>query len=144
MDTCARSRDLVVAEARSWIGTRYAHRGRAKGPQGGVDCAQSIYLIYRNCGLCDEMPLTEYTPDYMCHRNVEIYLTNVTAHCREVTQPQPGDIALFKIGRIFAHGGVVTKWPYIIHASRDAKCVLEESAYTGRLCKAQVKFFSRW
>ena len=137
-------RDKVIEEARTWIGTKYAHRGRSKGKDGGVDCAQSIYLIFRECGLCEEMALTEYTPDFFCHRGVERYMETVLQHCREVKEPHPGDIALFKIGRIFAHGGIVTKWPFIIHASRQAGNVLEERATTGWLAGRQVKFFSRW
>lgn len=137
-------RQQVVAEARSWIGSRYAHRGRAKGKDGGVDCAQFVYLVFLNCGLCPEMPLTDYTPDFFLHRGMERYMDTVLAHTHEVPAPSPGDIALFKIGRIFAHGGIVTAWPSIIHAARDAKRVLEERADTGRLQGRAVKFFSRW
>ena len=137
-------RAAIVAEARSWIGTKYAHRGRAKGRDGGIDCAQSIYMIYRACNLCPEMPLTEYTPDFFMHRGVEQYMQTVLGYCREVTEPQPGDIALFKIGRIFAHGGIVTQWPDIIHADRKARLVLEDRADQSWLRGRQVKFFSRW
>ena len=137
-------RHIVVTEARSWIGTRYVHRGRMKGPQGGVDCAQLVYLTFFNCNLSPEMPLTAYTPDFFCHRGVEQYMDTVLAHCRVVENPKSGDIALFKIGRIFAHGGIVTEWPTIIHADRVAKIVLEENINSGRLAGKPVKFFTRW
>jgi len=137
-------RQAVVAEAKSWVGTKYAHRGRAKGKAGGVDCAQLVYLVFRGCGLSPEMPITEYTPDFFLHRGVERYMETVLRHTHEVRGPGPGDIALFKVGRVFAHGGVVTQWPLIVHASREAKMVLEERADTGRLSGYAVKFFSRW
>ncbi len=140
----AAEREQVVAVARFWIGTKYAHRGRAKGPNGGVDCAQVIALVFAECNLCQLLPLTEYTPDFFLHRGVERYMQTVLTHCREVPHPQPGDIALFKVGRLFAHGGIVTRWPFIVHASRPAKCVLEERADTGWLSGRSVKFFSRW
>jgi cell wall-associated NlpC family hydrolase len=30
--------------------------------------------------------------------------------------PEPGDLVLFRFGRCFAHGGIVTLWPRLIHA----------------------------
>ncbi len=71
-------------------------------------------------------------------------MNTVLSHCREVQHPRPGDIALFKVGRLFAHGGIVTQWPFIVHASRQARCVLEERADTSWLAGRAVKFFSRW
>ena len=142
--TEAEQRAAIVNEARSWISTRYAHRGRAKGSNGGVDCAQSIYLIFRACELCSEMPLTNYQPDFFMHRGIERYMDTVLQYTRPVQHPQPGDIALFKVGRIFAHGGIVTKWPSIIHASRQARKVIEERVDKSWLAGRQVKFFSRW
>jgi len=143
VDSSSRNRDLILTEARSWIGTKYAHRGRFKGKDGAIDCAQLIYCIFHNCGLAPEMPLTEYTPDFFMHRGVEQYMDTVLSQCCEVDYPQPGDIVLFKLGRIFGHGGIVTQWPMIIHASRPAKCVLEEKATTGWLAGREIKFFSR-
>ena len=29
---------------------------------------------------------------------------------------KPGDIALFRFGRTFSHGAIVTDWPRLIHA----------------------------
>lgn len=67
----------------------------------------------------------------------------VLNYAKEVPQPSPADIALFKIGRAFAHGGIVTNWPFIIHAWKHAGCVVEERADTGSLAPREVKFFSR-
>jgi cell wall-associated NlpC family hydrolase len=136
-------RAQIVAVARSWLGTKYAHRGRAKGKNGGVDCAQFVYLVFRECGLCPEMPLTEYTGDFFMHRGIEEYMKTVLEYCRPAGYPEPGDIALFKIGRLFAHGGVVTRWPSIVHADRPSRIVTEERTDSGRLAGRQAKFFSR-
>jgi len=140
----AAQRQQLVIEARSWVGTLYRHRGRAKGKDGGIDCAQLVWICYLNCELAPELPLTEYSPDFFLHRGIEQYMDTVLTHCREIKYPQSGDIALFKVGRLFAHGGIVTQWPFIVHASRPAKCVLEERADMGWLSGRAVKFFSRW
>lgn len=43
----------------------------------------------------------------------------------EVATPyEPGDVALFRIGRAPAHGGIVTAWPYLVHAD-DEEGVVE-------------------
>jgi hypothetical protein len=81
---------------------RNGDRGRAKGPNGGIDCAQIIAIVFAECGLCPLLPLTEYSPDFFLHRGVERYMSTVLTHCREVATPQPGDIALFKVGRLSA------------------------------------------
>ena len=43
------TRQQVVAEALSWIGTPYIKNGRVKGV--GADCATILFCVYRNCGL---------------------------------------------------------------------------------------------
>lgn len=138
------TREAVVAEARSWVSTPYRHRGRAKGFNGGVDCAQLVYLVFQGCGLCDEIPLEQYPPDWHLHRSTERYLAKVLERTRPVDYPQPGDIVLFKVGRCFAHGGVVTQWPSMVHAWKDNRVVCEERADRGRLADREVKFFSRF
>jgi cell wall-associated NlpC family hydrolase len=56
-----------------------------------------------------------------------MYLDGVLKYTREIfTPPQPGDIVLCKIGRLFAHGGIVSQWPRVIHAFSQARMVLED------------------
>jgi hypothetical protein len=58
-----------------------------------------------------------YPQDWHLHRNEERYLAGVLEYCHEIDgPPRPGDIALFRFGRCFAHGGIVIAWPLIIHA----------------------------
>ena len=50
--------------------------------------------------------------DYRNHR-----LRALLAYAREIpVPPAPGDIALFKFGRVFSHGAIVIEWPRLIHA----------------------------
>jgi cell wall-associated NlpC family hydrolase len=73
--------------------------------------------VYKACGL---IPATvdprPYTHDWHMHRSEENYLAGVMDLADRVEEPQPGDIALFKFGRCVSHGGIVIKWPVIVHA----------------------------
>lgn len=139
-------RAAVLAEARTWIGTPYRHRGRVKGPNGCVDCAQLVWAVYHAVGLTPDMEAQEYPPDWYCHRDAERFMEVILGRARIVDYPKPGDIALFKVGRLFAHGGIVTEagWPNIIHAYAYAKSVTESRADGGKLAGREVIFFSRW
>jgi hypothetical protein len=61
----------------------------------------------------------------------------------------PGDLALFRYGRSYSHGGIVTRVEpvSIVHAYHDAGCVIEESiAQNPALTdpKRKLAFFSIW
>jgi cell wall-associated NlpC family hydrolase len=139
-------RAAVIAEARSWIGTPYRHMGRAKGKSGGVDCAQLVWAVFHGCGLTPFLPLEPYPPDFMLHRDAERYMNVVLERAREVEYPQAGDLVLYRVGRLFAHGGIVDApgWPRIIHAWFAARAVIADRGDAGPLAHRQYKFFSRW
>lgn len=53
----------------------------------------------------------------MLHKSEEKFLMGILENnLREVQQPLPGDVALFRFGRCFSHGAIVTRWPELIHA----------------------------
>lgn len=144
--TEAEARRAIIDEARSWIGTPYRHLGRAKGPDGGVDCAQLVWAVFHNCGLAPFMPLDPYPRDFMLHRAEERYMRAVGERAREVTTPHPGDLVLFRVGRLYAHGAIVDEpgWPRIIHAWYAAGLVLADDGTAHRLAGRPHKFFSLW
>jgi cell wall-associated NlpC family hydrolase len=110
-------RAAVVAEAESWLGTPYHAAQRVKGPAGGVDCLTFVVEVFERAGLIPHYEIPYYPQDWHLHRDVERYLDGVLERAREIPgPPQPGDIALFRFGRCFAHGGIVTAWPMLIHA----------------------------
>jgi cell wall-associated NlpC family hydrolase len=137
------TRQFVVAEAKSWLGTPYHHRGRLKGI--GVDCAQFPLLVYAAAGLFEAFETGDYPPGWHLHRNEERYLAAVTARARAIgeTDLQPGDFALFRIGRCFSHGAIVIAWPRLIHAVLGAR-VMEDLASAPALAGKPVKFFTPW
>jgi cell wall-associated NlpC family hydrolase len=100
------AREAVVAEALSWLGTPYHHHGRVKGV--GVDCAMLLAEVYERCGLIERVEPGFYPVDWHFHRDEEAFvgwLARVGA--RQVDAPQLGDVAVFKYGRAYSHGGIV-------------------------------------
>lgn len=113
----AELRAKVVAEAQTWLGTPFHHEARVKGA--GVDCGQFVIAVFENVGLIEHIETDHYPPDFHLHRDVEWYASNLLAYCDEVNSPDnllPGDIVLFKIGRVYSHGAIVVDWPWAIHA----------------------------
>lgn len=132
-------RVAVVAEAESWLGTPYHHTGRIKGV--GTDCLMMLAEVYEAVGLIPHQEIPFYPPDWNLHRDAERYLEGVMEHAREVDgPPQPGDVAVFKFGRCFAHGAVVVEWPRVIHAWH-ASGVLPADATQPPLVDRPVRFF---
>jgi cell wall-associated NlpC family hydrolase len=142
----AEARDAVIGEARSWIGTPYRHMGRAKGPRGGVDCAQLVWAVFHNVGLTPFLALEPYPRDFMLHQGIERYLAIVLDRAREVEEPLPGDVVLYRVGRLYSHGAIIDApgWPRIIHAWYAARAVVADRGDRHRLGARPHKFFSRW
>lgn len=128
----AEQRACVVAAARGWVGTPYHHRARIK--HHGVDCAQILIAVYAEVGLIDDFDPGVYPRDWHLHRSEERYAGWVGQLAPEYSldrrTPYPGDIVLFKHGRTFSHGAIVTAWPRVVHAFAGAGLV-EEVDLTG-------------
>ena len=107
-------RTAVVREAESWIGTPFHHAARIKGA--GVDCLMLLAEVYERAGICGHVEPPFYVPDWHLHQGTERYMQGLLHYTRPVAAPLPGDIALFRFGRTFSHGAVVTLWPRLIHA----------------------------
>lgn len=104
----------------------------------GVDCAQIILESFREAGVPITYEVERYSSDWHMHRDEERYLSVVTRYMpadvtdqRPMTErgpgfnPLPGDVLLWKVGRTFSHSGIVTDWPYVVHASLPDAVVLE-------------------
>jgi cell wall-associated NlpC family hydrolase len=137
-------RAAVVAEARSWIRTPYQHMADCK--KGGVDCAMLLVRVFVDTGLVAPFDPRPYSRTWFLHRDAELYLGHVLHYAREIfTAPEPGDIVLCRIGRLFAHGGIVTKWPRVIHAFAQARMVLEDDvSRQGKYEAIEKRVFSYW
>lgn len=107
-------RTRVITEARRWIGTPHVHGAAVRGA--GVDCGRLLIEVYANAGLIPPFDPGLYPHDYHLHQNEERYLAFVERFAHRVDRPEPGDVALFKYGRVISHGAIVIQWPVIIHA----------------------------
>jgi NlpC/P60 family putative phage cell wall peptidase len=118
-------REWVVAEARSWKGTPYIHRGRVKGV--GVDCGALLYEVYGQLVQLKPFP-REYAPDWAMHKENEIYLGFLQPYVVEVPRPVPGGVSVFQYGRNFSHAGIVTEKKTFVHAwgRNQFGCVRED------------------
>src|SRR6202161_3252947 len=74
----AAQRAAVVAEARSWIGTKYHNCADIKGV--GVDCGMLLARVFANVGLIPFVDPRPYPPDWHLHRDEERYLDFVRQH----------------------------------------------------------------
>lgn len=140
-------RAAVVAEARSWIGTPYHNCADVKGA--GVDCGMLLVRVFVDTGLCTPFDPRPYPPDWNLHRSEERYLCFIFDRTAELTMPQPGDVAVYKFGRCYAHGGIVTVADplTIVHAYQPARRVFEEVVrHNLRLCNPvrAPRYFSYW
>jgi cell wall-associated NlpC family hydrolase len=140
-------RALVIAEARSWIGTPYHTQGDVK--RAGVDCGMLLVRVFVDCGLVAPFDPRPYPNDWFLHRSEEKYLGFVFDHAKEVESPFPGDVMVFRYGRCYSHGAIVTHAAplKIIHAYQPAGIVLEETVERNPALsdpRRKPKFLSYW
>jgi cell wall-associated NlpC family hydrolase len=138
-------RAKVVIEARTWIGTPFHHRAAVKGA--GVDCAYLLHEVFVATGVCPNVEMREYPPDWFQHRNEEWFIEDVIRHgLHEILgPPQMADIALFKIGRVYAHGVIVVEWPTVIEAWPMRNKVAEVNVVNDPYFNDRPRrFFSAW
>jgi NlpC/P60 family putative phage cell wall peptidase len=137
----------AVAAAREWIGTPYHNCADVKGV--GVDCGMLLVRIYVDLKLVTPFDPRPYSPDWHLHRSEEKYLGHLLARAESVARPEPGDVVLFRYGRCYSHGGVVTRADplTIIHAFHPAGLVLEEEVARNAELAARLgdaRFFTLW
>lgn len=110
-------RKAVVAEAQSWIRTPYHSNAAVKGC--GADCALLPLAVYSKVLGLQAPPLPKYVMQWHLHRDEEKYLGYVRSLGAieiSATEIQPGDFALWRVGRVYSHGAIVIAWPKVIHA----------------------------
>lgn len=145
------SREDAVSIARSWLNTPYVLGGRIKGA--GCDCASIIAEYLIESGFSEREDLGLYSHDWFCHASSERYMLRLIRHapktldtiCRGGIAAEPGTLALFRCvgSRLFNHGGIVTKWPMMIHAMADG---VKESNATQHFLTShmEMSIFDPW
>jgi len=115
--------DLVIAEARSWIGTPYRHQASLKGV--GCDCLGLLRGVWRAVvGAESELP-PPYTPDW-AEAGADALMDAARRHLVPLTAVEPGCVLLFRWrdGLAAKHCAIATSRDTMIHA-HDGACVAE-------------------
>lgn len=139
-------RAAVVAAARSWRRTPYHHASAVKGA--GVDCAFLLIEAFSEAGVIERFTPDPYPPDWHLHRSEELYVQTIERFASEFDwrqhTPQPGDIVVWKYGRTFSHGGIVSEWPNVVHAFAPYRMVDETPVPGSPMDGREMRAFSFW
>ena len=122
---------LIVAQARSWLGTPYHHQARLKGV--GCDCLGLVVGVADELSLTrsDGTPLIQFDETNYSRQPDGAYLTSMLQSLlQEVPKESaaPGDLALFTIERNPQHVGLLTEYEDglgVIHSYAPSRKVVE-------------------
>src|SRR5271163_2604558 len=99
VDEIAAERAAIIAEALTWLGTRFHHCSGVKGA--GVDCAHLVWRVAQARGYipANEEP-PPYKPQWFLHSSQKRFLEALERHgARRVNVGLPGDIVMYNFGR---------------------------------------------
>jgi NlpC/P60 family putative phage cell wall peptidase len=120
------SRQDIVAEARSWIGTPYRHQASLKGV--GCDCLGLVRGVWRAVIGREPERAPPYTPDWAEASGSEALARAAARHLIAVPLEKfaPGDVLLFRWRSHLPakHAGIVTAKDLMVHA-HDGAAVAE-------------------
>ena len=122
----------IVAEARTWLGTRWAHQGRVKGV--GVDCIGLIGGVALAAGVPGAQ---EWSADASLHAYGRTPVPALLlAGCDrfldriKITEAEPGDVLVMAFATEPQHFAIVSRVDpmYLIHAYAQRRQVVENGA----------------
>lgn len=120
-------RTVVVAEARSWIGTPYRHQASSKGI--GCDCLGLIRGVWRTLYGAEPEKAPAYTADWAEASGEETLIAAARRHMTEIAiaEASPGDVLVFRWRPHLPakHAGILIAEKRIIHAYDVAGKVAE-------------------
>ena len=120
------TRACIVAEARSWIGTRYRHQASLKGV--GCDCLGRVRGVWRACVGEEPEAVPAYAPDWAEALGDETLAEAAFRHLVPVACEHfgTGDVLLFRWrdGFVAKHVAIAASAASMIHA-HDGACVCE-------------------
>jgi NlpC/P60 family putative phage cell wall peptidase len=116
------SRDAIVAEALSWVGTPYRHQASLKGA--GCDCLGLVRGIWRALHGEEPEAMPGYTPDWAEARGAETLAEAARRHFKAIglATASPGDVILFRWRENLPakHAGVLIGDGRFVHAQQGA------------------------
>jgi hypothetical protein len=109
------SRASVIREAESWRGTAFHPEARLKSV--GVDCGNFLVGVFGACGFSVPQHVGHFPLGFNQHEREERFLHLLERFAAQAGDERlPGNIALFRIGRIYSHGAIIIQWPKVIHS----------------------------
>jgi len=130
------TREEVIKEARSWLGTRFRDCARIKGV--GVDCGQFLCAVYNN-----SIETPPYNHQFMMNCIDELYIDAILKYAREIKaeEAQRADVVVLKCGHVYSHGAILLEpWPgQIIHALNGFGVIISDAKRDGRLLATMRK-----
>lgn len=150
--TEAEHRAAVVKEALTWAGTPYHLHGAVKGA--GADCATLILAIYHSQGLTDQTNHGMLASDWWLHSGTNYsYLRGLLQYCSKAVEgvcyktlkALPGNTVTTQVAgaKEINHGGLVIKWPQIIHAVHPKVQLVDVTKHPMWVNK-QVQIWDPW
>lgn len=149
------SPDKLISAARSWLGTPYHHRARVKGI--GADCGQLVIAAHVEAGFVADFDTGFYTTDWHLHRFEDRYIEFVERHLRRFDNDElsidarlienpayeapSASVVVFRVGRTFSHGGIVTRWPFFVHAYQPSAIVEEVSLLNTPMARRPMRVY---
>ncbi len=108
--------DMVVAEARKWIGTPYKHQHSTM--DHGCDCLGLVRGIWRNVVGSEPRPVPSYSSRWDEVDKTEILLNTVKDLFDETDVPQTGDVLVFRTRRgvVAKHCAIMTEHNRMVHS----------------------------
>lgn len=136
----------VVAEALSWQRTKFRHRARIKGRNGGVDCAGVLLETYEHTGCVPHIEPSAYVMQAMLHDRKERFVEVLEKFGREIpeSEAKAGDAVIYLAGRSYSHGGIlIENWPgNIVHAVVGLGVIQSHGTKDGFLKSRKRRFFT--
>lgn len=140
------TRDIIVSQARTWLGTSFKHQGRIKKTiynKGGVDCLGLIICVAKelniNSGVFDkdgkEIPVYKFDDlEYSKNSDPEKLLNGFSKACIEInlSEAKPADIILFKFEGLPKHLAIIT------NVEKDKITIIHSFLRVGRVIEHDI------
>lgn len=107
------TRESILAEAKSWLGTPY-HQGGCSKKGVGVDCGRYVYEVFSKFYNLPPFP-SNYAEDWANHSRQELFLNWLKPVAILTPLIQPATVSLFKFGRNFSHAAIFLGGDKYIH-----------------------------
>lgn len=119
------TRNEIITEARSWVGTKWQHQASLKGV--ACDCIGMVRGVYAS--LVSPVAVTvNYSQEWPVFKSEEKLYNEIKKHLTEIPldDAKPGDVLLFGFGKGPAHHiGILSYDGFIIHTWLDIDKVVE-------------------